>query len=120
MMKPFLLLSTFLLLQSCAYAINQGKQKINFLSQDDSVNIIIDGKDYGILPFSTKLSRCEDHDIIFEKEDGKEKYLNLTRKRHQGLELFSIIMTGSLGIGVDDALCSLETFGESDIFVSLR
>jgi hypothetical protein len=120
MMKTFLLLSTLLLLQSCAYAINQGNQKINFSSRTDDVKIIIDGKNHGKLPVSAKLSRCEDHDIIFEKENHKEKYLNLTRKRHEGLSFFSAFMTGGLGIGIDDALCSLETFGRSDVSVNIN
>ena len=120
MKKPFLLLSTLLILQSCAYAINKGKQEINFSSRTDDVKIIIDGKDHGKLPVSTKLSRCEDHDILFEKDGYKEKYLNLTRKRHEGLAFFSAFMTGGIGIAVDDSICALETFGDSDVSIRMN
>ena len=119
MKKLFLILLVVILVQNCAYLINKGKQEVSFSGNIDDVEMIVDGNNYGTLPISTKLSRCEDHDIIFESKGYKEKYINLTRKRNEGITFLSAFMFGPIGATIDDSLCALDKFEDSDIFVKM-
>ena len=126
-MKIFLIISILLLSNSCIYMINKGEQKMHFEDMDDSesnnksqsTRVIIDGIDLGSLPVTKKISRCSDHDIIFEKEGHKDLYYRLSRNASFFLAFSSSFLTGSIGMAIDNNLCALDSFKDSKVLISL-
>lgn len=117
-MKYFLLFF-LLLINSCDYSLNQGKQTIKFESRQTNVNMILNGDKIGQLPISRKLSRCYDHNIIFEKSGYEELNINIGRKQSIWLIFLSVFMFGPIGGAVDNGLCALDSFDKSQYRINL-
>ncbi len=103
-------------ISSCQTIARGSKEKISINTTPGGAKVIIDGSESGITPLSINLSRCIDHNIIFEKNGYKDTHFLLTRKWDADI---SVIASGPLSI-IDETSCASQAFNDKEANVTLE
>jgi len=101
---------------SCQTISRGSEEKVSINTSPDGANVTIDGNESGITPLSINLSRCIDHNIIFEKNGYKDAHFLLTRKWDADI---SVIASGPLSI-IDETSCASHAFNSKEVTVILE
>lgn len=110
----YLFLISFI--SSCQTIARGTAEKININVNPKGAKVIIDGNESGIAPLSINLSRCIDHNIVFEKDGYRDYHFLLTREWDASL---SVIAFGPLSI-IDETSCASYSFSNKEINISLQ
>lgn len=103
-MKKITILFLIVCFTSSCQTITRGsKEMVNITTTPDGAKVTIDGNESGVTPLSTNLSRCIDHNIIFEKNGYKDAHFLLTRKWDAGI---SAIASGPFLSIIDETSCA--------------
>jgi hypothetical protein len=101
---------------SCQTIMRGSEEKVSISTNPDGAKVIIDGNESGVTPLSVKLSRCIDHNIIFEKSGYKDSHFLLTRKWDNDL---GVVAFGPFSV-IDETSCASHVFNDKEINVSLQ
>ncbi|WP_410222016.1 PEGA domain-containing protein [Pedobacter sp.] len=100
-MKKFILgIIAALSLTGCATIISGSKQEMQFNSTPTNATVFVDGKEMGKTPFSTKLTRKENHNVQI-KLDGFKPYDLEVRKQFNEWYLGNLLLGGIIGLVID-------------------
>lgn len=113
-MRNFTIL-LLIIASSCTF-IRGSEEKLTFNTNPNGAKVIIDGKESGITPLSIKLSRCADHNVIFEKKGYEDHYMLLDRKWEA---YSSVILFGPLTV-IDETSCASYTFNAENFTIDLE
>ena len=94
------LLSSSLLLSSCATIISGSKQNVKFSSTPSAATIFINEVEVGKTPFELKLARKGEYDIQI-KLDGYQTYQTSLTKKFNAWYIGNILFGGIIGLIVD-------------------
>ena len=94
------LLSSSLLLSSCATIISGSKQNVKFSSTPAAATIFINEVEVGKTPFELKLARKGEHDIQI-KLDGYQTYQTSLTRKFNAWYIGNILFGGIIGLIVD-------------------
>jgi len=94
------LLSSSLLLSSCATIVSGSKQNVKFASYPSSATIFINEVEVGKTPFELKLARNGEHDVQI-KLDGYQTYQTSLTKKFNAWYIGNILIGGIIGLIVD-------------------
>lgn len=108
------LLSSSLLLSSCATIVSGSKQNVRFDSNPSSATIFIDEVEVGKTPFELKLARNSEHDVQI-KLDGYQTYQTSLTKKFNAWYLGNILIGGIIGLIVDPITGAIYNLTPSEI-----
>ncbi|TRX16225.1 PEGA domain-containing protein [Flavobacterium franklandianum] len=113
------LLSSSLLLSSCATIISGSKQNVKFASNPSSATIFIDEVEVGKTPFELKLARNSEHDVQV-KLDGYQTYQTSLTKKFNAWYLGNILIGGIIGLIVDPITGAIYNLSPNEINAKLN
>ena len=113
------LLSSSLLLSSCATIVSGSKQNVRFESNPSSATIFIDEVEVGKTPFEIKLARNSEHDVQI-KLDGYQTYNTSLTKKFNAWYLGNILIGGIIGLIVDPITGAIYNLTPSEINAQLN
>lgn len=113
------LLSSSLLLSSCATIVSGSKQNVRFDSNPSSATIFIDEVEVGKTPFEIKLARNSEHDVQI-KLDGYQTYNTSLTKKFNAWYLGNILIGGIIGLIVDPITGAIYNLTPSEINAQLN
>ena len=116
MKKIVILLFVIGFTSSCQTIVRGSKEMVNINTNPEGAKVTIDGNESGITPLSINLSRCIDHNIIFEKNGYTDSHILLTRKWDA---FISVIAFGPLSV-IDETSCASQVFINKEIDVILQ
>ena len=86
----FLLVVAGLILSSgCASVLKGTSQAVTFNSEPEGVQVIIDGKKFGVTPLSVSLKKNKYTNVVFKKEGYKSRSV-IIEKRFDGIALINV------------------------------
>jgi len=94
------LVSSALLLSSCASIINGSNQKVAINSLPAGANVKVDGAPVGVTPMEAQLARKSAHQIEINKT-GYKPYQIVLDPAFNGLPILNVLIGGIIGIIVD-------------------
>ncbi|TRX29713.1 PEGA domain-containing protein [Flavobacterium franklandianum] len=113
------LLSSSLLLSSCATIISGSKQNVKFASNPSSATIFIDEVEVGKTPFELRLARNSEHDVQI-KLDGYQTYQTSLTKKFNAWYLGNILIGGIIGLIVDPITGAIYNLSPNEINAKLN
>ncbi len=113
------LLSSSLLLSSCATIVSGSKQNVRFDSNPSSATIFIDEVEVGKTPFEIKLARNSEHDVQI-KLDGYQTYNTSLTKKFNAWYLGNIFLGGLIGLIIDPITGAIYNLTPSEINAQLN
>jgi len=108
------LLSSSLLLSSCATIISGSKQNVKFSSNPSSATIFIDEVEVGKTPFELKLARNSEHDVQIKLE-GYQTYQTTLTKKFNAWYFGNILIGGIIGLIVDPITGAIYNLSPNEI-----
>jgi hypothetical protein len=102
---------------SCQTIVRGSKEMVSINTNPEGAKVTIDGNESGVTPISINLSRCIDHNIIFEKSGYRDSHILLTRKWDA---FISLIAFGPLLSAIDEANCASKVFNNKEINIILE
>lgn len=112
------LLTSSLLLSSCATIISGSKQNVKFSSNPASATIFIDEVEVGKTPFELKLARNSEHDVLI-KLDGYQNYQTTLTKKFNAWYLGNILIGGLIGLIIDPITGAIYNLSPNEINAQL-
>lgn len=117
-MKNIITLLFIIYFTSSCQTIIRGSEEMIFINTSpEGAKVTIDGIESGITPLSIKLSRCSDHNIIFEKNGYKDAHFLLTRKWSNDI---GVILFGPILVLIDETSCASCVFNNKKINIILQ
>ena len=117
MKKIVILLFVIGFTSSCQTIVRGSKEMVSINTNPEGAKVTIDGNESGITPLSINLSRCIDHNIIFEKNGYRDSHILLTRKWDA---FISLIAFGNLLTAIDETSCASQVFNNKEINIILQ
>ena len=119
-MKIITVILLTIILNSCATIFTGTSEEFKFESSEIKTKVFINGEDHGYTPLSVKLTKCEDHDIIFTKPGFQDEYIKYERQYDSALAFGSVVMFGPIGGLIDDSNCAYFKFDNKSVYIDLE
>lgn len=121
-MKKILVLSLTILLSSCASLISGSKQELAFDSNQQDVEIYIDGKLQCRTPCIAEVKRGKEKMIISARKFGYEYQNIVVERRINVVTAFNAIslLSGTFGLSTDNSTGAIWEYQPSSFYITIR
>jgi hypothetical protein len=103
----------------CATIFSPGPDPVDFGSEPQGAEVIVNGKNMGMTPVTLQLRPEKSYMITFRKDGYEDATITLATHVQAGWVVLDVLV-GVLGVAVDAATGKWQTFDEAQQFVILK
>lgn len=118
-LHPVLALLSGTALLACATIFSPGPDPVDFGSQPEGAQVIVNGQNMGSTPVTLRLRPEKQYTITFRKEGFQDATVTLSSHVQAGWVVLDIF-AGLLGVAIDAATGKWKAFDEGQYFVELN
>ena len=104
---------------ACAAIFSSGPDPVEFGSDPEGAEVIVNGQQMGITPVTLRLHPDKDHTVIFRRAGYEDAIVSLTTHVQGGWVVLDIL-AGIIGVAIDAGTGEWKAFDSGEHFVTLQ